>query len=92
LRRRRRPKDRGPNRRRNPTAAAQGIDIVIGGPDNSGILAGSTHFEYQNVPPDISAKVARITDIRTGTTSPSRQQRCSSRLLTRHGRSHPRRQ
>ena len=46
-----------------PTAAAQGIDIVIGGPYNSGILAGGTRFEYQNAPAEITAKVARITDI-----------------------------
>jgi D-threo-aldose 1-dehydrogenase len=46
-----------------PTAAAQGIDIVIGGPYNSGILAGGTRYEYQTAPAEISAKVARITDI-----------------------------
>ena len=46
-----------------PTAAAQGIDIVIGGPYNSGILAGGTRYEYQAAPAEISAKVARITDI-----------------------------
>ena len=46
-----------------PTAAAQGVDIVIGGPYNSGILAGGTRFDYQNAPAAISAKVARITDI-----------------------------
>jgi D-threo-aldose 1-dehydrogenase len=37
--------------------------VVIGGPDNSGILAGDTHFDYRNDPAGISAKVARITDI-----------------------------
>jgi D-threo-aldose 1-dehydrogenase len=46
-----------------PTAAAEGIDIVIGGPYNSGILVGGTRFEYQTAPAEISAKVARITDI-----------------------------
>jgi D-threo-aldose 1-dehydrogenase len=46
-----------------PTAAAQGIDIVIGGAYNSGILAGGTRFEYQTAPAQITAKVARITDI-----------------------------
>jgi D-threo-aldose 1-dehydrogenase len=46
-----------------PTAAAQGIDIVVGGPYNSGILAGGTRFEYQTAPAAISAKVARITDV-----------------------------
>jgi hypothetical protein len=43
-----------------PTAAAHGVDIVIGGPYNSGILAGGTRFEYQNAPAEITAKVARI--------------------------------
>ena len=52
-----------PLQRLMPTAAAQGIDIVIGGPYNSGILAGGTRFEYQTAPAAISAKVARITDI-----------------------------
>ncbi len=46
-----------------PTAAAEGVDIVIGGPYNSGILAGGTRFEYQNAPAEITAKVARITAI-----------------------------
>src|ERR1700730_16328595 len=34
-----------------PTAAAQGVDIVIGGPYNSGIRAGGTRFEYTTAPP-----------------------------------------
>jgi D-threo-aldose 1-dehydrogenase len=46
-----------------PSAATQGIDVVIGGPYNSGILAGGTRFEYQTAPAEISAKVARIIDI-----------------------------
>jgi D-threo-aldose 1-dehydrogenase len=35
----------------------------VSGPYNSGILAGGTRFEYQNAPAEITAKVARITDI-----------------------------
>jgi D-threo-aldose 1-dehydrogenase len=46
-----------------PTAAAKGVDIVIGGPYNSGILAGGTRFEYQHASAEITAKVAGITDI-----------------------------
>jgi D-threo-aldose 1-dehydrogenase len=64
------------------TAAAHGVDIVIGGPYNSGILAGGTRSEYQTAPAQISAKVARITDIAQRYDAPSRGQRCSSRLLT----------
>ncbi|MDT0465713.1 aldo/keto reductase [Streptomyces gibsoniae] len=43
-----------------PAAAAQNVDIVVGGPYSSGVLAGGTHFEYQKAPADIVAKVERI--------------------------------
>lgn len=43
-----------------PEAARQNVDIVVGGPYSSGILAGGTHFEYQKAPPEIIARVARI--------------------------------
>ncbi|MEW2288427.1 aldo/keto reductase [Streptomyces sp. NPDC047841] len=43
-----------------PAAAAQNVDIVVGGPYSSGILAGGTHFEYQQAPAEIVAKVERI--------------------------------
>jgi D-threo-aldose 1-dehydrogenase len=43
-----------------PAAVAKGVDIVIGGPYSSGVLAGGTHFEYQQASPDIIAKVGRI--------------------------------
>jgi D-threo-aldose 1-dehydrogenase len=43
-----------------PAAAARQVDIVVGGPYSSGILAGGTHFEYQKASPEIVAKVARI--------------------------------
>ncbi|WP_026354987.1 aldo/keto reductase [Massilia niastensis] len=43
-----------------PAAAARGVDIVVGGPYSSGILAGGAHFEYQQAAPDIVAKVERI--------------------------------
>ncbi|MBV9725674.1 MAG: aldo/keto reductase [Gammaproteobacteria bacterium] len=43
-----------------PAAAVRNVEIIIGGPYSSGILAGGTHFEYQNAPPGILAKVARI--------------------------------
>jgi D-threo-aldose 1-dehydrogenase len=53
-----------------PTGAAQGIDVVIGGPYNSGILAGGTRYEYQDAPAEISAKVACTPPSRGDTTSP----------------------
>jgi D-threo-aldose 1-dehydrogenase len=43
-----------------PTAAAKGVDIVVGGPYSSGVLAGGTHFEYQKASPEILARVERI--------------------------------
>ncbi len=46
-----------------PAAAARNVDIVVGGPYSSGVLAGGTHFEYQPASPEILAKVARIRSI-----------------------------
>ena len=43
-----------------PTAAAKGVDVIIGGPYSSGILAGGTHFEYQQASPEIVARVEKI--------------------------------
>src|SRR5262245_31412241 len=43
-----------------PAAAANGVDIVIGGPYSSGVLAGGANFEYQKASPEIVAKVERI--------------------------------
>lgn len=43
-----------------PRAAAKGVDIIVGGPYSSGILAGGAHFEYQKAPPEIIAKVEKI--------------------------------
>ena len=43
-----------------PQAAQQGVDIIVGGPYSSGILAGGAHFEYQQAPAAIVAKVERI--------------------------------
>ena len=43
-----------------PTAQAKGVDIVIGGPYSSGVLAGGKHFEYAEASPAILAKVEKI--------------------------------
>ncbi|MEV8022838.1 aldo/keto reductase [Streptomyces sp. NPDC086554] len=43
-----------------PAVAEQHVDIVVGGPYSSGILAGGKHFEYQEAPAEIIAKVERI--------------------------------
>jgi D-threo-aldose 1-dehydrogenase len=46
-----------------PTAADQGVDLVVGGPYSSGILAGGTHFEYQDAPAHIIEKVSRVKEL-----------------------------
>jgi D-threo-aldose 1-dehydrogenase len=43
-----------------PAAAKQGVDIVIGGPYSSGVLAGGAHFEYQKAPAEIEARVKAL--------------------------------
>jgi len=48
-----------------PSALERGVDIVVGGPYSSGILAGGTHFEYQPAKPEIIEKVGRMTDLAT---------------------------
>ncbi|MGW1761068.1 aldo/keto reductase [Streptomyces mirabilis] len=46
-----------------PMAQEQGVGMVVGGPYSSGILAGGTHFEYQDAPPEVVERVRRIKDI-----------------------------
>jgi D-threo-aldose 1-dehydrogenase len=41
-------------------ALAQNVEIVVGGPYSSGILAGGAHFEYQPASPAIISKVEQI--------------------------------
>ncbi|MGW5449272.1 aldo/keto reductase [Streptomyces asiaticus] len=43
-----------------PMAQERDVDMVVGGPYSSGILAGGTHFEYQQAPPEIIEKVKRL--------------------------------
>jgi D-threo-aldose 1-dehydrogenase len=43
-----------------PAALEKKVDIVVGGPYSSGVLAGGAYFEYQKASPEILAKVARI--------------------------------
>lgn len=43
-----------------PTAERKNVDIIIGGPYSSGVLAGGAHFEYGPVPAEIAAKVEKI--------------------------------
>ncbi|MFG3268652.1 MULTISPECIES: aldo/keto reductase [Streptomyces] len=43
-----------------PIAQEQGVDMVVGGPYSSGILAGGTHFEYQEAPAEIIERVGKL--------------------------------
>ncbi|STF84308.1 putative Aldo/keto reductase [Escherichia coli] len=48
-----------------PEALEQNVDIVVGGPYSSGVLAGGEHFEYQKASAAIQQKVAQINAIAT---------------------------
>ena len=48
-----------------PEALEQNVDIVVGGPYSSGVLAGGEHFEYQKSSAAIQQKVAQINTIAT---------------------------
>ncbi|MFF2117273.1 aldo/keto reductase [Kitasatospora sp. NPDC058184] len=43
-----------------PMAQEQGVDMVVGGPYSSGILAGGAHFEYQQAPAYIIDRVTEL--------------------------------
>jgi len=45
-----------------PKAVDKGVQIIVGGPYSSGILAGGAHFEYAEAPPEIIARVGKIKD------------------------------
>lgn len=46
-----------------PECQRRDAGIVVGGPYNSGLLAGGEHYEYQQAPPDIADKARCIKDI-----------------------------
>jgi len=43
-----------------PQCAKRGIGIVVGGPYNSGVLAGKSTFNYGNIPPNVAARVRSL--------------------------------
>lgn len=43
-----------------PLSVERGVGIVVGGPYNSGLLAGGTHYEYQKAPQAMIDRVAQI--------------------------------
>ena len=46
-----------------PLCTARGVKIIIGGPYNSGVLAGNPHYNYGAVPPRIAARVQALTAV-----------------------------
>jgi len=46
-----------------PKCAAQGVDIVIGGPFNSGVLVGGESYDYHAIPPEIRDKVLKLNEV-----------------------------
>ncbi|MCW3474280.1 aldo/keto reductase [Limobrevibacterium gyesilva] len=43
-----------------PACAARGAKVVLGGPYNSGLLAGGTTFNYETAPPEMVARARAI--------------------------------
>ncbi|KAF1016975.1 MAG: Pyridoxal 4-dehydrogenase [Stenotrophomonas maltophilia] len=48
-----------------PESLARGVGIVVGGPYNSGVLAGGSHYEYQPTPPEIARRVQALQALAT---------------------------
>ncbi len=46
-----------------PMCAERGVQVVVGGPYNSGLLAGGRNFDYQDAPPEMVEKRDRIAAI-----------------------------
>jgi D-threo-aldose 1-dehydrogenase len=46
-----------------PQCARRGVGVVIGGPYNSGILAGKATYNYSEVPPEIATRVRAIDEV-----------------------------
>lgn len=46
-----------------PQCAARGAGVIVGGPYNSGILAGLRTYNYAEAPPEVVARVRRIEEV-----------------------------
>lgn len=46
-----------------PLCAARGVRVIVGGPFNSGVLAGNPHYDYGAVPPAVAARVHALAAI-----------------------------
>ncbi|WP_210527379.1 aldo/keto reductase [Rubellimicrobium arenae] len=43
-----------------PLCVQKGIGVIIGGPYNSGVLAGQEHYDYDRVPPEVADRARRL--------------------------------
>lgn len=43
-----------------PLCQARGVAVIAGGPYNSGVLTGGTHYNYAAVPPEVAARVKAL--------------------------------
>ena len=62
-----------------PKCVAAGTSIVVGGPLNSGILAGRDTWNYNPAPPEVVERVKAIAAVATPTGCRCRPRHCSSR-------------
>jgi len=46
-----------------PSCTARGVGIVVGGPFNSGVLAGKSSFDYSNVTAAVAGRVEALTSV-----------------------------
>lgn len=46
-----------------PECHARGVSVVVGGPFNSGALAGGDHYDYTTMPPSVADRVARLASV-----------------------------
>lgn len=46
-----------------PLCLARGVQVIVGGPFNSGVLAGNPHYDYGAVPAEIAALVGGLASI-----------------------------
>jgi D-threo-aldose 1-dehydrogenase len=46
-----------------PACAARGVRVVLGGPYNSGLLAGGTTYNYETAPTDLAARARVIGEV-----------------------------
>jgi D-threo-aldose 1-dehydrogenase len=45
-----------------PKCVARGVGVVVGGPFNSGVLAGKPSYDYDAVPADVAQRVRRLNE------------------------------